>query len=382
MQLSVRLGWVVVVSSMACEPGGVMVQSPWPPDASPSGSGTTAGPDGGALDGGGLDDGGLDDGGSPGDGASEGDGGGSLSTLVPSESTWRVSASAPPGWTQPDFDDTAWESRRAPLGAGYEVAGAWPSRGGPTYLRHGFEAPLEDDDVLELRVRRDDGAIAYLDGIEVGRWNVATGTAGPGASVIDEVEGADGYTYFVSVPAPVVGPGPHVLAVEVHQRGDADLVFDARLRRIEPDHPIDVVMIQVRTRSYGGSYAPSNVGAIWVEDSNGAFVRSLVVWGNARREHLVAWFASSHDDRVDAVTSATASSHHSRFVEWDRRDARGALVPDGDYVARFELTESNSNQGAAAGPTLSVPFSTAAACSTQTGGSPSLDDIVVVSPCP
>lgn len=367
---------------VACEAGGVSVQSPLPPDAPPDARGSTTNLDGGGLDGGGLDDGGLDDG-ATGDGAATGDAGAGPSTLVSTESMWRVSASAPSGWTQPQFDDTQWDELRTPLGANYEVASPWPSNGGATYLRHAFEATIEADDVLELRVRRDDGAIAYLDGVEVGRWNVAAGTAGAQASVIDEVEGADGYTYFLSMPDPPATPeGPHVLAVEVHQRNDADLVFDARLRRLDPAHRIDDVLIQVRTRSYGGSYAPANVGAIWIEDASGTFVRSLAVWGNVRREHLVAWFASSQDDRVDAITSATVSSHHTRFIEWDRRDAHGALVPDGDYIARFEMTESNSNQGAPAGPTLSVPFSTATPCRAHDSSSPSLDDVIVVTPCP
>ena len=379
---------------LACEPGGVTVQQPLPPDApaadtGPGGATTWAGDDGldaGGLDGDGLDDdGALDGGATAGEsGAPADDDGGSSgpATLVPLEAMWRVTSSAAAGWTMPGFDDTAWDELQAPLGSVYEVTSPWPV-GGATYLRHRFEASIEPDDVLELRLRRDDGAIAYLDGVEVGRWNVAEGTAGADASVLDEVEGADGHTFFIAMPPPPASAeGPHVLAIEVHQRTDADLVFDARLRRVDAAKPIESVIIQARTRSYGGEYSPDNVGAIWIEDAGGAFVRSLVVWGGVRREHLVTWYASSQGDRTDAITSATSSSHHTRLVEWDRRDASGRVVPDGDYVARFELTEANSNSGDAPGPTLSVPFSTAMRCRAHAGADASIDDVLVVTPCP
>lgn len=364
----------------ACEPGGVTVQQPLPPDAAAGDTGPASGTtlaEGDGLEGSGLDGSTAD---ASAGAADDGDSG--STTLVPLEALWRATSSASAGWELPGFDDAAWDELRAPLGSGYEVTSAWPG-GEPTYLRHQFDARIDPEDVLELRLRRDDGAIAYLDGVEVGRWNVATGTAGSRASVIDEVEGTDGYTFFIAMPpAPAIAEGPHLLAVEVHSHTDADLVFEARLRRVDASKPIEGVVIQTRTRTYGGDYSPANVGAIWIEDASGEFVRSLAVWGNVRREHLVAWHASSQDDRTDAITSATSSSHHTRLVEWDLRDSSGSVVADGEYVARFELTEANSNSGDAPGPTLSVPFSTATRCRAHTSSNASIDDVLVVTPCP
>ncbi|MEM7155439.1 MAG: DUF2271 domain-containing protein [Myxococcota bacterium] len=369
----------VVVSSIlaliaSCESGGLSIEEPLAPDAPAADSGTTGfgdgGPAGGGLDG--LDSaGGGDDGGVPG------------STLVPSGARWRVTAAPASGWTAVDFDDAAWEEREAPLGSGYDVTSEWPGDGRSVYLRHTFDAEFAPEDILELRLRRDDGAIAYLDGVEVGRWNVAPGTSGSSASVPDEVQSVDGYTYFIALPAPpATAEGPHVLAAEIHQRGTPDVVFDARLRRLNGAPANDVVMIQLRTGSYGGNYAPDNVGAIWIEDIQGQFVRSLSVWGNVRREHLVAWFSRSLGDRVDAITAATASSHHSRLVEWDLRDSGVNVMPAGEYVVRFEVTEDNSNQGAPRGPVSGVVFSTAARCQVKHHASPSFEDVMVLTPCP
>ena len=114
-------------------------------------------------------------------------------------------------------------------------------------------------------MRRDDGAIAYLDGVEVARFNVEPETT----QVIAEVEETDGSAYFVASPPAPQGEGPHVLAVEVHQGQNPDLVFDARLRTVDPRQPLQSVLIQVRTRSYGGMFAPANVGAIWSRGHGG-----------------------------------------------------------------------------------------------------------------
>ena len=351
---------------IGCEPGGLTITEPLPPDAPPSLDASS-----------GVEEGGLDaaDGN---DGGSGGDPAGGV-TLIPSESTWRVGDTPSPGWTSVDFDDSAWPELAAPIGRGYDDVTPYDI-GGSIYLRHTFSGALAADDRLELRVRRDDGAIAYLDGAEAARFNVEPDSAGETAMVNDEVDGAEGSAYFVASPAPPSGDGSHVLAVEVHQGSDPDLVFDARLRTLDLSEPLQTVLVAVRTRSYGGMFAPNNVGAIWIEDMAGNFVRSLLVWGKVRREHLVVWSAASGDNRVDATTAATAESHHSWLTEWDLRDADGDEVPPGVYTARFELAEENANEGFPAGPTTSLTFSTGSRGELQTGATESLVDIVVFVP--
>ena len=343
---------------LSCEPGGVTVIDPNPPDAVVPDTSST----------------GMADEGLPGEG-SDSDGGDAGVTLVPAEAMWRVSATPGAGWTAVAFDDSSWAELAAPIGRGYDDATPWPEDGS-VYLRHTFSDELPPDARLELRLRRDDGAIAYLDGVEVARFNVEAESAG----IIAEVQEADGSFYFFASPPVPEGEGPHVLAVEVHQGQDPDLVFDARLRTLDPAAPPQSVLIQFRTRSYGGMFAPENVGAVWIEDMTGNFVRSVLVWGKVRREHLVGWGAASNDNRVDAMTSATAESHGSWVAEWDLRDADGAEVPPGVYVAHFELVEENANEGDPPGPTTSVSFSTATRGELHTGGTEFIEDVVVFVP--
>ncbi|MBL4684872.1 MAG: DUF2271 domain-containing protein [Nannocystaceae bacterium] len=386
MQLGIRGAASALLISCGIEGGGVTVLQPAAPDAKSiaSSDGEVPELDAGGLDAGGLDAGGLDagvdDSPSAMTGGQESGGQPAGSTLVALGSAWRVSSTAALDWTQPDFDDTSWRDATAPLGRGYDVATPWQEPG-TVYLRHEFDANLSASDALELRVRRDDGAVAYIDGTQVGRWNVAGTTRGDGTQVVEEVEGSEGYVYFLAAPR-VVGEGRHVLAVEVHQGADPDLVFDARLRRLGAASPQPDVLIQVRTRSYNGKYAPDNIGAIWIEDAAGAFVRTLSVWAGVRREHLLQWNSASNANTTDAVTAATSASHRSRVVQWDLRDATGTVVVDGDYVARFEISEVNANDGAGAGPSLSIPFNTTSRGKEFTAGGTEFPDAVVVTPYP
>jgi hypothetical protein len=108
--------------------------------------------------------------------------------------------------------------------------------------------------------------------------------------------------------------------------------------------------VTVTTAPHGGRYTPRNVGAIWIANAAGSYVKSLDVWGNRRLSHVEAWNATTGaagvpQDRVDAVTGATSATHRTHLVSWDCTDHQGQLVPDGTYRVHFEVTEAN-----AAGP--------------------------------
>jgi hypothetical protein len=100
---------------------------------------------------------------------------------------------------------------------------------------------------------------------------------------------------------------------------------------------------QVTTVTYGGDYSPRNVGAIWVSDAKGAFVKSLNVWGRRRLRHLNTWENASGGNVVDAITAATATGHGARMGTWDCTDVTGKPVPNGSYSINAEFTESNAD---------------------------------------
>lgn len=95
------------------------------------------------------------------------------------------------------------------------------------------------------------------------------------------------------------------------------------------------------TVSFNGEYAPKNVGAVWVEDAGGSFVKTLEVWGKKRLKYAEKWLTASGGSTVDAVTGATRTSHGPHEIEWDLRGLDGQVVPDGAYHLVLEFTEQN-----------------------------------------
>jgi hypothetical protein len=142
-------------------------------------------------------------------------------------------------WRSPFFNDTGWASGPAPLGYG-DGDEATTNSFGPdpdnkyvtTYYRHSFA--LADASIftnLQLRLLRDDGAIVYLNGLEMFRCNLPTGAV---TSVTLAQAGApDDGTFWVAADLPVtrLRNGTNVLAVEIHQNSvtSSDISFDLEL---------------------------------------------------------------------------------------------------------------------------------------------------------
>jgi hypothetical protein len=135
--------------------------------------------------------------------------------------------------------------------------------------------------------------------------------------------------------------------------------------------------VSVTTTAPGGKYRPRNVGAIWIADSSGGFVKSLDVWGSRRLSHVTAWNAATKTagvagNKVDAVTSATLSAHRAHNVTWNCKDYRGQVAPDDTYRVYFEVTDSNES-----GPNYFESFSKGPMASTVQGSATSFNGIVL-----
>ena len=104
--------------------------------------------------------------------------------------------------------------------------------------------------------------------------------------------------------------------------------------------------VSTSTSITGGNYAPKNIIAIWVEDEEGNFIKTLLSYAQTRITHLNIWQAStaaagSEFNTVDAITGATRSNHSTRTCTWDVTDINGTLVNDGNYTVWMELTDKN-----------------------------------------
>ena len=169
--------------------------------------------------------------------------------LVARGSTWKyldagLDISGAP-WTQSavNYDDGFWASGPAPLGYGLPNIATTVNYGGnatnrytTTYFRREFIvdfAPV----TINSRVRRADGVVLYLNGVEIARQNMPDGSVAYGTAAATAVSAADATNYFSFIVAPSnLIVGRNLLAAELHKSGPANagLGFDLELSAVNP----------------------------------------------------------------------------------------------------------------------------------------------------
>lgn len=165
------------------------------------------------------------------------------SQLIPNGSSWKYydlgnepSPIMGNHWESSDYDDSSWISGSAQLGYGDGDESTVISSSTLTgYFRKTFsviDPSLFNYLVVDLTF--DDGAVIYINGNEVARKNMPSGTIGYGTFASGN-SGDNAMEIFSIWNGLVVGD--NVIAVEVHQRsaGSSDLSFDLTLTGHLPD---------------------------------------------------------------------------------------------------------------------------------------------------
>ena len=164
-------------------------------------------------------------------------------TIIPQGSSWKYldnGTNQGTGWRTTTFVDTSWASGNAQLGYGDGDEATVVSYGPninnkyiTTYFRKSFTvANAAAFSALELRLLRDDGAVVYLNGIEINRNNMPVGTIAYNTLASATVGGADeSFWYINSIASPYLRTGTNVIAVEIHQSDvtSSDISFDLQL---------------------------------------------------------------------------------------------------------------------------------------------------------
>jgi len=160
--------------------------------------------------------------------------------LLPRQSMWRyhnLGQDLGTAWRDPLYNDSTWPVGPGDLGNGdggeATVIDIGPSgsRFPTIYFRSSFTVEdASEFGTLEFAVRRDDGAVVYVNGIEVFRHNMPAGDVT--YNTFSQGNAGSETTYYTgTVDASVLASGINVIAVEVHQDddGSSDLHFDLEL---------------------------------------------------------------------------------------------------------------------------------------------------------
>jgi hypothetical protein len=164
-------------------------------------------------------------------------------TIIPAGSVWKYldnGSNQGTAWRALGFNDSAWKSGAAELGYGDGDEATVVSYGSSstgkfitTYFRKTFD--ITDASLvsaLTLRLLRDDGAVLYLNGVEIFRTNMPSGTIGYTTRASTFIGGADEMAWLTtSVNPALLVSGQNILAVEIHQdsSSSSDISFNAEL---------------------------------------------------------------------------------------------------------------------------------------------------------
>jgi hypothetical protein len=144
-------------------------------------------------------------------------------------------------WRTTSFNDSGWKRGNAELGYGdgdeATVVGFGPDTGNK-YVTTYFRKSINISDVnafsnYVLTMKRDDGAVVYINGSEVWRSNMPTGTItfNTLASLAND-DGNEVQTLTLTRAVSMLVSGSNIIAVEIHQQSanSSDISFDFQLQ--------------------------------------------------------------------------------------------------------------------------------------------------------
>ena len=284
--------------------------------------------------------------------------------FVPFGSVWKYlddGSNQSNAWRSVDFEDDGWASGPAQLGYGDGDEATEVSYGTnasskfiTTYFRLNFDVPdVSGLTNLVLNILRDDGAIVYLNGIEVFRSGMPSGTVSnttrASAGTVDNTLAGTNLS-----PALLVA-GQNLLAVEVHQdsQSSSDISFDLELTDGRSDSPV----VSITNPANNEAIPSAGNLAITVEatDPNGTVTNVQLfagntllgskssppftfVWSNViSGTHIIS--ATARDD--DGLLTKSAAV---RFVVGNGGSANLVLIPAG---TAWKYLDDGSDQGTA-----------------------------------
>ncbi|MBI3868419.1 MAG: immunoglobulin domain-containing protein [Verrucomicrobia bacterium] len=244
-------------------------------------------------------------------------------SLVSTGAVWRyldTGTDQGTAWRGLLFDDDAWAEGPAELGYGDAVEGrpeATVIQSGPTnnffitsYFRRRFQLDVPSAVTnLTVSLMRDDGGVVYLNGVEVFRSNMPTGTIGfltLASSTVSKQ--AETQFFSTNVPPALLRQGTNLVAVEIHQvsKTSSDVSFDLALDGIRADAPVIVSSPAPQSVPLGGVARFSVAAAGEAPLSYQWFLNTLNLIAGATNSELVLSNVQPVDEGNYSVTVANA----------------------------------------------------------------------------
>ncbi len=270
-------------------------------------------------------------------------------------------------WKDSAYIDNYWKRGGAELGYGDNdektVISFGPNSGDKyitTYFRLNFEikpGDLFNADSLLLEAVVDDGALFYVNGTEVARYNMPSGAIDYQTYSSTIISGSDESRWnpFI-IPSNLLHTGVNLIAVEIHNRDNvsSDLSFNLRLSPLKK--AVKLVEAGSNWKYYDGndlnnlSWASRNyndnswnAGNAPLGYGNGNEATTVSYGADAANKHITTWFRKT-------ITINDVDGYQSVRMRLRRDD--GAVV----YFNGFEVYRNNLPVGAIGRNTKAIRF--------------------------
>jgi hypothetical protein len=184
-------------------------------------------------------------------------------------------------WRNNGFNDGTWKTGNAQLGYGDGDEATVVGYGGnasakyvTTYFRKTFSvANTASISSLELHLKRDDGAVVYLNGSEVYRNNMPSGAITYTTLASTYVDGAAESTFVITgISKNALVNGNNTIAVEIHQNSktSSDISFDLKLKATSGSStttPTPCAGTGMITREYWNNFTGTTISEIPVNSA-------------------------------------------------------------------------------------------------------------------
>jgi hypothetical protein len=167
-------------------------------------------------------------------------------TLIPSGSTWKYNdwgVNLGSSWKDPGFNTSGWSAGPSELGYGDGDEATIVSYGPSTNNKHITTYFLKNFNVvnasqyssLQLDLVCDDGAVIYLNGLEIARYNMPSGYISYNTFAISTVNWPNENNWnILNTSAAALLEGANTIAIEIHQSdvNSSDISFNLKLNGI------------------------------------------------------------------------------------------------------------------------------------------------------
>jgi|GEM_PF-5384686 len=240
-----------------------------------------------------------------------------LVDLVPAGADWQYAAENGSAWKEPWADTSSFATGPAPFGYGENgLATTLPAGGIRRVFVHRFTVTAADaHESPILHLQADDGAVAYLNGVEIDRVNLPGGALNETTPASSSVFGGmETVWHELPVDASLLAEGENVLAVAVHQisANSNDMRFNARfeaVRTICNEEPTPLEIDNGVFMATGNIQFASEAGAVY----------DIEYCDNLRAGDWLLLETVTANDAVVSFTDTTASTVITRVYRVRRQ---------------------------------------------------------------